>query len=331
MFSGAVMSINPALRNCGIAGSDAGAVLGVDESRDGFAVWAEKKGALPPQPPTVRMIVGKALETGILNLYTYVTGREVEYCDQTRQHPERPWQVGTPDAFCKHERRGVDAKLVFFDQRWKWGTTADDIPARVQCQAWWYMALCDIDVWDIAALVGDGLPRIYTIERDREAERVMLARAEEWWHRFIEGDERPPIGTGPAAHAWLARTFPQHKRPDLRAATGEEILALEEYAQVRLEQKAIKEERECLENRLKAAVGEREGLEWSGGKFTWRKTKDKEVTDWQSMARGLLNTYVEVGPVRNDLLTFYTRSKPGTRRIWFNSDLFTEEEAEGAA
>lgn len=313
--------IDPKIRRLGIGGSEVGALFGCDGDRDAFSVWAEKKGGLPSLPPTDRMLLGKALEPGVLQLYTHVTGREVDYCDKTFLHVERPYMVYTPDAFCKHDRRGVDAKVVAWDQRRKWGPTSDDIPQRIQLQCWWYMAATDYDVWDVAALLGDGMPRVYEVIRDVEAERVMLARAEEFYLRYLVGDEVPEMGGTDCASLWLQQAFPHHKRPDLRLATDAEIALLDQYAQVRLEQKDLAEQRARLENQIKLAIAEREGLVWFGGKFTWRKCKDKAVTDWESMALGLMNQYVKDEATRATLMEMYTYTKSGSRRIWFDSDL----------
>jgi predicted phage-related endonuclease len=323
--------IDHELRRTRITSTDLGPIFGVDEWRDAFSVWAEKKGRLPAREPTPRMRMGKFLERGIVAAYGAVTRREPVWCDETVCHPERDWMAASPDALCAGERRGVDAKLVFWDQRRKWGATPDDIPESIQVQMWWMMAVLEYDVWDVAALVGDDLPRVYTFERDREIERALIAKAEEFWRRHILGDEVPAIGGSAAAGVWLQQAFPTHRRPDLRAATAEEIADLEQCVQVRIEQRVLAEERACLENRLKLAVGEREGLYWPEGKFTWRKTRDQTVTDWESMATGLLHAHVKDAEERETLTGIYRTTKPGPRRVLLESDLLrrrheTEEE-----
>jgi predicted phage-related endonuclease len=317
------------LRKIGIGGSEVAALFDADEYRDQFSVWASKKGGLKrgDEPPNIRMVVGKALEQGVLELYTYVTGRKIQYCDETFQHPERPYQIYTPDAFCVGERRGVDAKVVFWDQRRKWGLDADQIPMRVQLQAFWYMSALDYDLWDICALVGEGEPRVYTIHRDREAERVMLARVEEWYQRYLVGNDRPPIGSSEEASRWLQQTYPAHKRPDLRWAVPEEIEILERYVQVRLAQKALSAEQDALETQIKDAIKDREGLQWDEGIFTWRKTKDGVKVDYKSMAIGLLHA-VKDPEARAELLALYTTPKPGTRRIRIDHDALRSQQQE---
>jgi len=311
--------IDPVIRKRGIGGSDVAAIFGQDEFKDAFSVWATKKGGLAkPDAPNIRMLVGKFLEEGVLNLYRYITKRDIVYCDQTSQHPERPWMVYTPDALCVGERIGVDAKVVAWDQRRQWGETADDIPMRVQLQCWWYMAALDYDRWDVCALMGEGEPRIYQIHRDREAEAAMLARVEEWYLRFILGDERPPLGGNEDAARWLAQMYPRHKL-DIRMATPEEVALLTDYVQVRVAQKDLQRQRDTMETFLKDAIADHEGLMWDEGKITWRRTKDGSTVDWESLALALLCKYVPESE-RGALETQYTSSKPGTRRMLCSHD-----------
>jgi hypothetical protein len=89
-----------------------------------------------------------------------------------------------------------------------------------------------------------------------------------------------------------------------------------------------------LENLLKAAIKDREGLQWPGGKFTWRKTKDGTTTQWESLALGLLNQFVATEQERADLLAFYTTPKPGYRKVRIDHPLLkkgAEDQREEAA
>lgn len=304
------------LRRHGIGASEVGAIFGVHPWLTAFSLRAEKRGEIPRREPDMRVRLGQAFEVGVLSLYSYATGREVDHCGHTMQHPERPWMVYTPDALCRGERRGVDAKVTHWDQRNKWGETADEIPEYIQLQCWYYMAALDYDVWDVAAMViGEDAPRIYEIPRDREAERAMLERVEEFWVRYIQGSEQLPIDGSDAASAWLQQRFPRHRRPDLREATRPEQLLLEEYVDVRLFEREAKERRARLENQIKLAIADKEGLTWPDGKFTWRRTKDGSATDWEKLAEALLADYVEDPKMRRRAIAEHTQPRPGGRRI----------------
>jgi putative phage-type endonuclease len=304
------------LRRGRISATDVGPIFGVDQYRGPFEVWADKHGHAPPFEPTGRMLMGKDLEQGIVKAYSRITGRLVQWKDETVVHPTRSWMAASPDALVyagDRVERTVDAKLVFWDQRRKWEV---EPPEGVQFQMWWQMAVTNCEVCDVAAWLGDDAPRIYTIERNHEAERVMISKCEEWHRRYVLGDEIPPISGSKTAAVWLQQAFPKHARPDMREATEEEIALLEEYAEVRLLRQDSTEQCDKLENRIKLAIGDREGLEWPGGQFTWRLAKGR--VNWKSVALGLLHQYVKDEAERETLLGLQTA--PAARRIHFVSE-----------
>jgi predicted phage-related endonuclease len=308
-----------------IGGSEVGAIFGCDEYRDAFSLWSQKKYPHIRTARPWRAIVGKALEEGVLKLWEEVTGKKVEYCDKTMRHPERPYMVYTPDAFVIGERRGVDSKVVFYDQRGKWGPTWQEIPEKVQLQCWWYMAATNYDVWDVCALIGEEKPRIYTLERNREVERAMLVRVEEWVARYLVGNEMPPPTGSEEAARWLQIVFPRHNRPDLREASEAEIALLDQLVGVRIAQKALAANRSQFEADLKVAIADKEGLTWPGGKLTWRKTKDRTDTEWKTLANLLLRSKTD--EEAKHLLDAYTTTKEGGRRLLLQADQVAEEEA----
>jgi predicted phage-related endonuclease len=309
--------VDTKIRAAGIGGSDVAAILGWDERRDAFGVWAAKRGLLEEITATPRMKLGKYFERGIIDFYSELTGRETVWLDETRRHPVYDFMVYTPDAVCIHERRGVDAKFVSWDQRHKWGATAEEIPARVQMQCHWYMAAMDYPLWDVAAFMGSDEPRIYTIERDAQFEEAILFLAEKFYRNYILGDERPPIGYSDESARYLRQHFPRHKL-NLRDADEREALLLEQYAQIREAEKLVNEERVQVENEIKLAIADHEGLVWPRGRFTWRSTKDSVKTDWEALARSLLSHYAEDDRVL--LAAEYSAIKPGIRRIHFQCD-----------
>jgi predicted phage-related endonuclease len=311
--------IDEALRQTGIGGSEIAAVLDCDERRDRYSLWRLKRGELMPEPPTPRMMLGRHFERGILEYYAELTGRELDYSHSTTErHPTRPWMVYTVDALVKNERRGVDAKLVSIDQRFRWGATADDIPAHIQAQAWWYMAALDYDCWDIAAVVTSGDPMFYTIERDQRVECAMLTAAEDYWRRYLVGDEIPEPGASLETARYLKEAYPQHFGERPARATAEQAMLLEEYAQARLEKTTAEIEKRSIENRLKAMIGLGVGLEWERGIFTWKTTRDRVSVDWKALAESLMQGFSNEDRAAHR--SAYAETKPGARRIHFRCD-----------
>ena len=325
--------IDRELRRKCITATDVGPIFGVDGYRDAFDVWAEKHGQAPPFEPTPRMLLGKDLEQGIVAAYSRITGRPVSWRDETVQHAQRKWMAASPDALVVRPggklERGVDAKLVFYDQRRKWGLDANSIPEGIQLQMWWLMAVVECEVWDVAVWLGDDEPRIYEIERNLEAERTVIEQCEEWHRRYVIGDEIPPISGSKASRDWLVYKFPSNKR-NLRDATAEEIEVLEQYAHVRLLQKEATDRRNEMESQIKLFIQDSEGVEWQGGKFTWKLTKEIRKMDWKELATYLLNTRIKTEEEREGLRNDYLHLEPGQRRIRFVSRAADLSEADAA-
>jgi len=104
------------------------------------------------------------------------------------------------------------------------------------------------------------------------------------------------------------------------------VQVLAEYCNVRNAFKHFKTERARLENRLRLAIAEREGIRWPQGKITWRNTKDREITNWEGLARGLLTE--KDAETRKTLMGLQTRTKPGGRRLHIKSEWLTAEDDE---
>jgi predicted phage-related endonuclease len=154
---------------------------------------------------------------------------------------------------------------------------------------------------------------------------------EEWHTRYIVGDERPPIDGSRDATRWLQQAFPVHQRPDMREATPDEVVKLDRLVDVHLGQKLLESERKKLDNEIREAIGDREGIQCPQATYTWRRTKDgKPKTDWESLAWALM-TYHHVDKTTQDaLLEQYSTVKPGIRRSYFKHD-YLADDAEAAA
>jgi predicted phage-related endonuclease len=315
-----------------IGGSDVAALYGVDPRRDGFSLWVEKKQLLPREAPTTRMLMGKALEQALCPVFNDQTGLHAVWDDETRVHPDRPFQSYTVDARIPSCNWGVDFKVVAYDQRWLWGPTPHQIPLRVQLQAAWYMAALDADVWLIAAYVqGDTANdplRIYELHRDRALEGPMLRKAETFWRRYLVGDEEPPLNTSPHARAWLHRRFPANRPEPPRRATLDEEHLLDFYSDLRAQRSKLNKEIERVENLLTPAVGDGSGIQSPDHIFTWKKTADKEVLDYKNMAIALLYNHIKDPADRAALQAQYTKTEQGYRRVWFKDKKATATKEE---
>jgi predicted phage-related endonuclease len=284
-----------AIANLGIGGSDIAALVGLDPRRDAFDVYAEKMGLVEPQPPTTRMRAGTYLEAGILRWYGEETQQELVLDNVTRQHPERPWQVYTCDAFAlsdavamPHWAGVVDAKLVSLDQLNRWGEPGTDVvPDHIALQAQWYCSATKLPWCDIAALIGGNDLRIYRLHFDAEVEVALLTRAQDFWERHLVPGVAPIIGSTNTAKTYLQQRFPRNTEA-VRVATAEEVTLMGYLREAKAEADRAIARKVAIENQIKAAIGDAEGLvDDALGKIAWKLTKDTEGVDWEKAFRGL--------------------------------------------
>ena len=122
--------INHDLRARGVGASEVACLVGCDDRRDAWSLFAEKTGLVEREdrPPTPRMKRGKFLEQGIVDWYADATSQSTEWSDTTVAHPTKTWLVVTPDAFVTGpERGGVDAKTSGLGMHDEWGDSGSDL------------------------------------------------------------------------------------------------------------------------------------------------------------------------------------------------------------
>lgn len=319
------MALDQETRSKGFTSTEGAALFGYDEELTAGAIVRGKvDGRI--DVPNENYAKGKYFESGLMKWYQDRTGKTVEALfDKTFHHPKYPNVLASPDGLVIGESRIVDAKFASSWQGKFWGNTADEAPDRVQFQLAIAMEVMNRDCADIALWDGNTF-RIIEMPRDHALGEFICSGMQQMWDQFIVRGEWPPIDGSRMSAAWLQRKWPTHKRPDLRPATNEEIEQLRRYGRLKAEQKTLTKERDLIENQLKEAVADREGLIWDGGRFTWRRAKDAQSMDWESMALALLTNFVKDEQTRRELLANYTKTKPGLRRIFFKSDEFLDDE-----
>lgn len=287
----------------GLGGSDVGqipsivAACGGDPERDcapwasEWRVWWSKRNGgedLGSGGDTADMAVGRWLEAPVLEwARDELGGARVELTseDVRSLFVERPPLVGTPDGFGVDPERtmlvGIEAKVSADWEPWE----TPPFYYLLQCRT--YLAitrahrpegLCaGVDRWVLAVYFRRAnVRRLYTIERDPEAEQTLQDAAAWWWDRHVVGGEEPGISDDPACARALERLHPRTAGAsfaDFRLATDQEIAWATEAA--RLEQLAtdIGRDIDTFKNRLRGAIGDAPGLRWSGGSVRWSRNR----------------------------------------------------------
>lgn len=263
------------LRKSYLGGTDVAAILGLSPYRAPIDVWREKTGLSEGVEQTERMRLGQLLEDVIADAYTEQTGRKVRRTSLVR-HPEFDFLGGNPDRLVVGERGVFEAKASASTR----GYGEDDVPPHVRVQVVWYCGLTERDWADVVLLAGMGL-RIIRVPHDGALFRDMSQFAVEWWQRHVvNGEEPAPDGTE-SYRRHLAEKYPLDMGMEI-VATPEQSLLADELRDAIAAEKAAKERKQGLQNRLAAAMGEASVLIGDGWRVTWKTDAGRPA--WKDIA-----------------------------------------------
>lgn len=183
-----------ALRRTGLGGSDIATLLGLNPYGSAHQLYLEKvEGYSQDLSDKESVIWGNLLESAIAERYSQITGKEV-YESGTIRHSIYPYFLGNCDRLTRLEKRGLEIKNVGFRMANTWGESGTkQIPEYYYTQIMHYLFVFDYDFWDVAVLIGGQELRIYTFERDKEFDQIIIDAGTKFWKEHVEAKIPPPI------------------------------------------------------------------------------------------------------------------------------------------
>jgi putative phage-type endonuclease len=299
----------------GLGASSIAGVVGISPFGDAWQVYAQAMGLITVEQ-SEEMFWGLRFQREIAQVFSERMDLPIEWCDRRIYHPTRTWQYASPDAFVLTEPRELlEVKMAGLRHAGEWDRDAGDedgVPDYYLAQVAWQLSVTELETAWVAVLIAGNDFRVYKIRRDLELEAILVEEGERFWSEYLVKGVAPPIGGSATARDYLKQRYPREKEK-LRPASSVEVAWLNEYAQLRAELDQRETRREELENQLKQAIGEAEGVSWLGGKLTWKKTKDRSSTDWEELARSQLVGYAP--DEQAALIQEHTHPVPGSRRL----------------
>jgi len=205
-------------RQQGVGSSDSPNLVGVG-FRTAADVYREKLSPVDATPPTTGVLArGIALEQIVADRYAREMDEELFPADPLYVHPDRPWQLATPDRV-RRDARFVELKTCvgFGDE---WGPAGSDrVPDGYRVQVTHQMGVVGAESIDLAALDVIGWEiRIFRIAFDQQLFDWLTDVEAEFWHKHV----MPRL---PPSPEWESRFTPQAEarliRPGTRVDLGE--------------------------------------------------------------------------------------------------------------
>lgn len=182
-------------RSKGIGGSDAGTVMGVNEYKSAFTLWAEKTGQIDaPRQSSEAIRLGHDLEDYVAKRFCEAEGKRVKRSSFCFESKERPYMRANVDRLVIGENAVLECKTANMMKGSSY--KKDEIPATYYYQCLHYMAVLGLDRVYLAVLVfSHGL---YTFVIDRSDPQIqqdmeyLVQKEEEFW-KHVEDGTRPEI------------------------------------------------------------------------------------------------------------------------------------------
>lgn len=255
------------LRSHYIGGSDAAAVVGLNQFSSPYALWAEKTGKVPGFSGNLATEVGTYLEEFVAQKFAAETGKKVRKSNQSFFNSDYPWAIANIDREIVGEDAGLEIKTTseLNTKKFKGG----EYPANYYCQCVHYLAMTGKQRWYLAVLIGNRDFRWFTIERDEAEIAALMAAEADFWE--LVKNNTPPVADGSQATTEAIKTIYAESNENTVDLTLENA-ALSQYIALGKQIAELEAMRDEAANKIKSFMGEAGGGECDGFRVSWKSS-----------------------------------------------------------
>lgn len=268
-----------ASRRFGLGGSDAAAIVGMNNYVSPYALWADKTGRLADKEDNEAMRQGRDLEEYVAQRFVEATGKRVRRRNAMLQHDVHDFMIANIDREVVGERAGLECKTtsVLNLKKFKHG----EFPANYYAQCMHYLAVTGYDRWYLAVVVLGSQFLWFCIERDEEEIAALIQLESTFW-AHVQNDTPPPTDGLQCTSDTLSSIYP--------CSNGERIALydcdklLEVYGHLKLQKKDVEMQIAEIENVIKAEMQDAEYATAQGFAVSW-KTQTRNTLQPKEIAK----------------------------------------------
>ena len=275
-------------RKCGIGGSDASSILGLNPYRSSMAVYIDKideeircnqmdnglkENAVSKNNETnYKMELGNKLKGFVASEFMLRTGKKVRSINGILRNDKYPFAIANIDRAVVGEKAFLECKVTNSFNKKEWEKT---VPIHYQIQMNHYMAVTGASHCYIAALIGNEELVIHKLERDKEMIDEIMKLEEMFWNNCVLGDDFPmPDGSSDYSKT-LDVLYKNSKEEELILFEAESIL--DRYDEVVSLYKGFEKEKKAIEQYLKLQMQNYEIAYAGDRKITWKKQERNTI------------------------------------------------------
>lgn len=287
-------------RQSGIGSSEVGTILGLNPWDTPYQLWRRKMGMDAPKEENFAMKAGHYLEDAVSKFFEDATGtqiikasegdwlivnREKEYL---RVSPDRTFWL--PGMAKNNKNKGIlECKTT------QMNVDQENIPMHWYCQLQYQLGVAELQYGALAWLTAGRSFDFREYEFDQEFYDYMIGEVDRFWVDNIQGKQEPLMYN---VEDVLLRN-PKHKALKYIEATEDMLEEILELKEIKAEVQKLDARKKELEERVKMAIGDAEGLVAPGGGSkqqvlaTWKASKDSLKFDEKKFAAENPDLYAE--------------------------------------
>ena len=270
-------------RKCGIGGSDAASVLGLNPYKSSVSVYIEKVDYIhgvsmsdkningckidnSNEEANYRMELGNKLEDFVANEFSLKTGLKVRNVNGILKNDKYPFAIANIDRAVVGEKAFLECKVTnsYSKKVWQMG-----VPIHYQIQVNHYMAVTGATHCYVAALIGNEELIIHRIDRDEEIIDEIMKLEAMFWDKCILGGEIPAPDGSLDYSIVLQGLYKDSKDEELILFEQEKLL--DRYDEITAIYKEIEVERKKIEQYIQVQMKEYEVGFIGDRRITWKK------------------------------------------------------------
>lgn len=264
------------IRQQGIGGSDAGAILGVNKWKTPFQVYLDKTEDIIQELKTNEAAYwGNELEDLVAREFTKRTGKKVRKKNQLLQHEEYPFMVANLDRDVVGESAFLECKTVnaFGSSEWE----GDEIPPSYLIQVMHYLAVTGNEKCYIACLIGGQRFIWKEIKRDEELIITIIDAERYFWTDHVEKRIPPALDGSSAAEKYLNEKYKTSEAGSSIDLSSEYAGKIDRLLELKENIKELEEEAKVIENNIKNELGDAEIGYTPKFEVNWKQVSSNRV------------------------------------------------------
>ncbi|WP_368490817.1 YqaJ viral recombinase family protein [Clostridium sp. BJN0013] len=244
-------------RQQGIGGSDAGAILGVNNYKTLFDVYIDKtQDIVEPNEQSEAAYWGIVLEPMVAKRFSKETGKKVRKRNAILQSIKYPFMTANLDREIVGEKSLLECKTTnaYLAKGWE----SEEIPVSYLAQVMHYLAVTGDEKAYIAVLIG-GQKFIYKeVQRDEELINIIVAKEKDFWENNVLKRVPPKLDGSDAAERYLKERFKDSVPGTVVNLKSEYKDKIRDYLELKNTIKTLELQAKEIENNIKLELGEAE-------------------------------------------------------------------------